>query len=40
MNIRKILPALKRAYARFETFGCLAYTSSWTPADLHQGVLL
>ena len=37
---RSILPALKRALARFEAFGCLAYTSTWTPADLHQGVLL
>lgn len=40
MNIRKFLPALKRAYASFEAFGCLAYTSTWTPANLHQGVLL
>lgn len=37
---RSILPALKRAYASFEAFGCLAYTSTWTPADLRQGVEL
>lgn len=40
MSIRKFLPALKRALVRFETFGGLAYTSTWTPADLQQGILL
>lgn len=29
-----------RKFTRFIEFLCLAYTSTWTPADLRQGVEL